>query len=53
MILGAEFSAEYGRMRMGVARGVPIEKHFEDLERADSADEQSSEYLTDHINPDD
>ena len=53
MILGAEFSAEYGRMRMGVARGVPIEKHFKELERADSADEQSSEYLTDHINPED
>ncbi len=51
MILGAEFSAEYGRMRMGVARGVLIAKHLEELEQTDSADEQTSEYISDHIHP--
>jgi membrane protein len=48
LILGAEFSAEYGRMRMGVARGVLIVKHFKDLEQTDSSNEQTSEYLDDH-----
>jgi membrane protein len=51
MILGAELSAEYGRMRMGAARGVLIAKHLEELEQMDSANEQSSEYISDHIHP--
>jgi membrane protein len=36
LILGAEFSAEYGRMRMGVAKGVLIATH---LEQTSSVDE--------------
>jgi membrane protein len=48
MILGAEFSAEYGRMRMGIARGVTIETHMRSLEETGPAEEQISEYLDDH-----
>ena len=48
LILGAEFSAEYGRMRMGVARGVLISKHLEEMEQNNPADEQTSEYLANH-----
>jgi membrane protein len=47
LILGAEFSAEYGRMRMGVHRGVLISKHLEEIEQNDSADEQIAEYIDD------
>ena len=43
MILGAEFSAEYGRMRMGIARGVTIETHMRSLEETGPAEEQISE----------
>jgi membrane protein len=39
LILGAEFSAEYGRMRMGVAKGVLIATHLEELEQTSSVDE--------------
>jgi len=46
LILGAEFSAEYGRMRMGVTRGVLISKHLED--QNNSAEKQKSEYPTGH-----
>jgi membrane protein len=43
LILGAEFSAEYGRMRMGVAKGVLIATHLEQIEQTGSVDEQKGE----------
>ena len=48
LILGAEISAEYGRMRVGAVRGVTIETHMRNLEETGPAEEQISEYLDDH-----
>lgn len=48
LILGAEFSAEYGRLRVGAARGVTIATHMRDQEESGPAEEQTSEYLDDH-----
>jgi membrane protein len=56
LILGAEFSAEYGRMRMGIARGIcietpdnPVERHIIGLEETGDAEEQISEYSDDQL----
>jgi len=38
LILGAEFSAEYGRMREGVSRGVPLESASAERQRPRSDD---------------